>query len=128
MFDLGLTEVFVENHSLEAKRTSSDCLIVKLTDNYSICFENDWKQADTFIYFQNFESGWHSHGDLFLEDNSTIDLVPAEILQSLINGDMLISKLVYATGKVQVRLEYSQRNYDLAYLLGKGERQEFIRI
>ncbi|MBT3199685.1 MAG: hypothetical protein HN350_07190 [Phycisphaerales bacterium] len=127
MFDLKLTVDFAMEQALRIEERSPDVLAVDLNCGFVICFANSQAENDTCIYFDGSTGGWHTHGDLFIEEGVGIELVPIEILQGLMNGKMLVSKIEFPDGTVDISLEHSYTKFDLGSI-ENGEIQTFARM
>ncbi len=127
MFDLAMTIEYAEENGLTTQMRSDNVLAVELGARITICFENDHDQDDTMIYFERSNGGWHSHGDLFSDDSGNLALVPIDVLQSIIEGKLLIEITQFPNGALNIQLELANGKYDYD-LLGDGEIVTLIKM
>ena len=127
MFDLKVLEEFATERGLPAERRTDDVVVIDLGCGFRLCFENCPKENDTMIYFDNTDGDWHSHGDLFIEGETDLQLVPQTVLQRLLDGSLLVSTTESPDGVIDIALEDASEAYDLT-LIDEGEKQTFFRV
>jgi len=127
MFDLDLLEEFAAEQGLQATRKAPDTVVVQLGGGYALCFENWPEQDDTGIFFEGSDGGWHSHGELFLEEGGDIGLVPVDVLQGLLDGALLVARTEFPSGVVEIALQEAGAPCGLHHMEA-GEQVTFFRV
>ena len=127
MFNLDLATEYATEQGFEVNRQSKHLLVVNIGYDLHLCFENWPQDNETVIYFDDAGSDWHSHGDLFIDNDGDLALVPIHVLEALQNGSFLVSIVRYSDGRHEISLEYSWSKFELN-TLEEGEKQTFIRI
>lgn len=127
MFELAILVEYAAENGLRTARTEENRVAVDLGHEYILVFENSLTENDTFIFFEGSDGGWHSHGDLFADDDGSLQLVPVDILESLIDGRMLVQKTVFADGVTDIQLTDASSKPNLE-TLESGEEVTFYRV
>ena len=128
MFDITLIKESSQEFKFPILEQSEKSISIQLKKGLILVFENLTEEDDTIIYFKSDSSQWHTHADMFINDEvPDVELVPYEIMKDLCSGDLLVSKHYYKNGVVEVKLEYPDFIGTLSYV-DPGEEITFIKI